>query len=110
MEEVFQLADRITILRDGRHVATDELANLSRDAVVQRMVGRKLADIYHYAPRALSAGALEVEGLCGPGLSGPCSFTAQSGEILGFFGTGRRGTHRVDETPCSAAPKKPRGR
>lgn len=51
MEEIFELCDRITILRDGRHVETAELASLTRDTVVQRMVGRKLADIYNYAPR-----------------------------------------------------------
>lgn len=51
IEEIFALCDRLTILRDGRHVETAELASLTRDTVVQRMVGRKLADIYNYAPR-----------------------------------------------------------
>lgn len=86
MEEIFELADRITILRDGRHVETSDLARLNRAAVVQRMVGRPLADIYHYAPRPPGGGGLDVDGVCGPGLSEPCSFTAQAGEILGFFG------------------------
>ena len=86
MEEIFQLGDRITILRDGRHVETNELANLTRDAVVQRMVGRKLADIYNYTPRSHGDGGLLVEGIFGPGLAEPCSFTAKAGEIFGFFG------------------------
>jgi L-arabinose transport system ATP-binding protein len=86
MEEIFELGDRITILRDGKHVETNELANLTRDAVVQRMVGRKLADIYNYAPRACAEGGLVVEGVCGPGLAEPCSFSAKAGEIFGFFG------------------------
>ncbi len=86
MEEIFELGDRITILRDGKHVETNELANLTRDAVVQRMVGRKLADIYNYTPRACGENGMIVEGLCGPGLSEPCSFNAKSGEIFGFFG------------------------
>ncbi|HEY1111460.1 MAG TPA: ATP-binding cassette domain-containing protein, partial [Opitutaceae bacterium] len=86
MEEIFQLCDRITILRDGKHVETAELAAISREHVVQRMVGRKLADIYHYAPRPLRGAGLAVEGLMGPGLAEPCSFTAGAGEILGFFG------------------------
>ncbi len=86
MEEIFELGDRITILRDGKHVETNELANLIREVVVQRMVGRKLADIYNYTPRAHGDGGLVVEGVCGPGLTEPCSFTAKAGEIFGFFG------------------------
>jgi L-arabinose transport system ATP-binding protein len=86
MEEIFQLCDRITILRDGRHVETGELASLNRDAVVHRMVGRELADIYNYTPRAHAGSGLTVEGLCGRGLTEPCSFEAKAGEIFGFFG------------------------
>ena len=86
MEEIFELCDRITILRDGRHVETCDLATITRDAVVQRMVGRKLADIYNYQPRPHPGGGLVVEGLVGPGLAEPCSFAAEAGEIFGFFG------------------------
>jgi L-arabinose transport system ATP-binding protein len=86
MDEIFELCDRITILRDGKHVETSELRLLTRDAVVQRMVGRELANIYNYSPRVHGGSALEVEGLRGPGLTEPCSFEAKSGEILGFFG------------------------
>ena len=86
MEEIFELCDRITILRDGRHVDTADLATLTRDAVVQRMVGRKLADIYNYTPRPPAGPGLVVAGLCGPGLAEPCTFSAAAGEILGFFG------------------------
>eukprot|EP01035_Chromulina_nebulosa_P069471 gene69471-biopygen34869 len=67
MEEIFTLCDRLTILRDGRHVETSELATLTRDTVVQRMVGRKLADIYNYTPRPHTATGLAVENLTGPG-------------------------------------------
>jgi L-arabinose transport system ATP-binding protein len=86
MEEIFELCDRITILRDGQHVETAGLRTWSRDAVVQRMVGRELANIYNYTPRDHTAGGLFVEGLRGPGLTRPCSFSAAGGEILGFFG------------------------
>ena len=86
MEEIFELCDRITVLRDGKHVETAELSSLTRDAVVQRMVGRELADIYNYTPRPLGGDGLAVENLLGPGLAAPCSFTARTGEIFGFFG------------------------
>jgi L-arabinose transport system ATP-binding protein len=86
MEEVFALCDRISILRDGKHVETTDLASLTRDKVVQRMVGRALADIYNYAPRAHGGEGLAVEKLAGPGLAEACSFNAKAGEIFGFFG------------------------
>ena len=86
MEEIFALCDRITILRDGQHVETAELATLTRDTVVRRMVGRELADIYNYSPRPTAGDGLAVEGLAGPGLAEPCTFSAKAGEIFGFFG------------------------
>jgi L-arabinose transport system ATP-binding protein len=86
MEEIFELCDAITILRDGRHVESGPLAGFTRDKVVQRMVGRELANIYNYQPRPHAAPALAVENLLGPGLAAPCSFSAAAGEILGFFG------------------------
>jgi L-arabinose transport system ATP-binding protein len=86
MEEIFELCDRITILRDGRHVETAALTSLTRDTVVQRMVGRELANIYSYTPRPARGPGLTVDGLAGPGLGEPCSFQAAAGEILGFFG------------------------
>jgi L-arabinose transport system ATP-binding protein len=105
MEEIFELCDRITILRDGRQVETADLASLTRDRVVQRMVGRELADIYNYTPRPPSGPGLTVEGLLGPGLAEPCSFTAQAGEILGFFGLVGAGRSELMKLIFGVVPK-----
>ncbi|MDO8543454.1 MAG: L-arabinose ABC transporter ATP-binding protein AraG [Opitutaceae bacterium] len=86
IEEIFTLCDRITILRDGKHVETAALENLTRDQVVHRMVGRELADIYGYMPRPTSGDGLTIEGLLGPGLAAPLSLHAEAGEIFGIFG------------------------
>jgi L-arabinose transport system ATP-binding protein len=86
MDEIFALCDRITILRDGRHVETTAISSVSRDDVVQRMVGRKLADIYNHQPRTRGPVRLAANALTGPGLSAPCSFAVHGGEILGVFG------------------------
>lgn len=86
MEEIFERCDRITILRDGCHVETAGLAGLTRDAVVQRMVGRRLADVYNYHSREQRSVGFAVQGVVGPGLAEPCSFMVGAGEILGFFG------------------------
>ena len=86
MEEIFALCDRITVLRDGRHVETGPLVSFSRDAVVERMVGRRLADIYRREERPPAGPGLTIEAITGPGLSAPCTFSAGAGEILGIFG------------------------
>ena len=86
MEEIFALSDRLTILRDGRHVETAERAKVTRDQVVRRMVGRELTEVHRYASRVPGTAVLTVKGLSGPGLKAPCSFDVRAGEILGFFG------------------------
>ena len=87
MEEIDALCDRVTVFRDGRHVAAfDTLQNLDRDRLVRAMVGRSIKDIYGYRPRARGPVRLEVEAVTGRGLKAPASFRAHSGEILGFFG------------------------
>jgi L-arabinose transport system ATP-binding protein len=105
MEEIFTLCDRLTILRDGRHVETGELASLTRDTVVQRMVGRQLADIYNYTPRPHPGEGLVVDGLTGPGLAEPCSFTVAAGEIFGFFGLIGAGRTELMRILFGAAPR-----
>jgi L-arabinose transport system ATP-binding protein len=86
MDEIFALCDRVTVLRDGRHIETAPLAAWSRDTLVHRMVGRPLAEVHRPAPRPLGPVALAVSGLRGPGLAAPCSFSVRAGEIFGLFG------------------------
>lgn len=87
MEEVFALCDACTVLRDGKHVRTyDSLAAITPARLVQDMVGRDIADVYAYAPRAHGAGGLEVSGIVGPGVREPVSLRVAQGEILGLFG------------------------
>jgi len=87
LEEVFEVCDAATVLRDGRHVATfDRLEGVSHDLLVSRMVGREIADVYGYEPRPHGGPALEVEGLRGPGLSAPASLAVAQGEVAVVFG------------------------
>ena len=93
MEEIFEICDRVTVLRDGRHVETfDSMEHVNHDVLVNRMVGRDISNIYGYTPRPHGGPALEVEGLLGPGLSEPVSLTVDRGEIVavvGLVGAGR---------------------
>ncbi|ATC64379.1 L-arabinose ABC transporter ATP-binding protein AraG [Nibricoccus aquaticus] len=87
MEEVFRLCDACTVLRDGAHVRThDSLKAITPDVLVKDMVGRDIADVYGYRPRAHGAPALEVEKIFGPGINAPVSLNVARGEILGLFG------------------------
>jgi L-arabinose transport system ATP-binding protein len=87
MEEIFQICDAATVLRDGQHVETfAALAGVSRDALVRKMVGRSISDIFGYRPRAIGKAALAVENLSGAALAAPASFAVHEGEIVGFFG------------------------
>jgi len=87
MDEIFQVCDRVTVLRDGRHVVTfDEMGALDRDVLIKNMVGRELPDIYNYRPRDFGGPALEVRDLEGPGLAAPASLSLAEGEIVALFG------------------------
>lgn len=87
MEEIFAICDAATVLRDGRHVETyPKLAEVAPDTLISKMVGRSIADIFHYRPRPHGTPALEVRGIHGPGVREPVSFSVAKGEIVGFFG------------------------
>src|SRR4051812_14704732 len=87
MPEVFHLCDTVSVLRDGQHVATRPIVDLSERDLVQMMIGRPLAD---YVPRregvVFGDEALRVEGLSSPGKFEDVSFTLRSGEVLGLAG------------------------
>jgi ABC-type sugar transport system ATPase subunit len=87
LPEVFRLADRITVLRDGAHVATLARDETSPQDLVRRMIGRELSG-YHAGPPAGPPGAplLEVEGLSSPGRLADVGFTVRAGEIVGLAG------------------------
>ena len=87
LEEIFEICDAVTVLRDGQLVETfGAMAGLGRETLVARMVGRAITDIYNYAPRRCGEGGLAVWGLFGPGLTVPADLTVASGEIVALFG------------------------
>ncbi|HXO99196.1 MAG TPA: L-arabinose ABC transporter ATP-binding protein AraG [Luteibacter sp.] len=87
LDEIFELCDAATIFRDGRKVADfDTLEGVTRDALVQRMVGREINDIWGYKPREQGEVRLSVKGVTGRSVPLPVSFDVRAGEIVGFFG------------------------
>ncbi|MGO9802767.1 MAG: sugar ABC transporter ATP-binding protein [Steroidobacteraceae bacterium] len=86
MEELFALADEISVLRDGRHVGTDLAGNLSREVVIRMMVGRELAALYPAPAPHADAVVLAAQGLSRGGEFHDVSFELHAGEILGIAG------------------------
>ncbi len=86
MDELKQIADRVTVLRDGEYVATVDAAATPIERIIGLMVGRTISDARIEGARAAGEIALEVRNLnCGP-LVRDVSFTLRKGEILGFAG------------------------
>ena len=90
LREVLDLADRITVMRDGQTIETLENDGLSEDRLIRAMVGRNLGSTppWHQSPAASSQNApilLSVDNLVAPGLAG-VSFEVHAGEILGIGG------------------------
>ncbi|MGV2903590.1 sugar ABC transporter ATP-binding protein [Microbacterium sp. AGC62] len=117
LKEIFDLCDRITILKDGALVSTDETAALTTDELVRRMVGRSIQSYFPDAVEGTTVGKarLELDG-CGNAYVDGVSLTLRAGEIVGIAGlqgSGRtelvegvfgiqaftRGSMRIDGAP-----------
>jgi ribose transport system ATP-binding protein len=86
LEEVQRVADRYTVLRDGRTVATDALASTTVAHIIQQMVGRPLEEAYPQVPHARGAPVLTLDAVTGTPLPRRASLTLHRGEILGMAG------------------------
>ncbi|HBY64501.1 MAG TPA: D-xylose ABC transporter ATP-binding protein [Solibacterales bacterium] len=86
LEELREVGDRVTVLRDGETVHTGPLAELPRERLIQHMVGRELSQIYRREPVPPGAPVLRVEGLCRRPLLQDISLTVRAGEIVGLAG------------------------
>ena len=88
LDEVERMTDQVVVMRDGRCVAQQPTASLSRQQMANLMVGRELADLYppKVTPPAATTPALRVQGLSVPGWAQDVSFEVRPGEILGFAG------------------------
>jgi len=85
LEEIGRIADRVTVLRDGRSIGTQPAAGFDRTELVRWMVGRDIGHDYPRPPRKPGEVVLKLSDLHAPGVHG-VSFELRSGEILGFAG------------------------
>jgi ribose transport system ATP-binding protein len=86
ISEVFEIADRITVFKDGRRVATHRVAEVTPDEVIHEMVGRRTAAVYARPPHSPGEPILEVRGMTRRGVVEDVSFTVRRGEIFGIGG------------------------
>jgi len=97
-EEVFEIADYFTVLRDGKYIGEGTIANITVDKVVQMVIGRSLGQMYPKFEAEKGNIILKVENLTKIGVFKNISFDLHKGEILGFFGLVGAGRSEVMQT------------
>ena len=103
LDEVFQVTDSITILRDGTYITTVNTADTNRQELVKLMVGRELTESYPQRTHELGDVILETRNLTGNSVEN-ISFQLRRGEILGFAGLVGCGRTETAQLICGAAP------
>ncbi|WP_062385599.1 sugar ABC transporter ATP-binding protein [Demequina iriomotensis] len=91
-DEVFDLCDTVTVMRDGEYIATSAIADTTVDALVRQMVGRDVTDLFPKVVAPVGDVLLRVEGLTRTGVFHDVSFEVRAGEIValaGLVGAGR---------------------
>ena len=86
MSELEQIADRVTVMRDGQYIATDRVSEVTRDELITKMVGRTLGDYYIHTPIPTNEPVLEVSDYSDGTSVRNASFILHRGEVLGFAG------------------------
>ena len=93
MEEVFEIADRLTVLRDGQYIGTVSARETNRNEIISMMVGREITDMYPKGEVEIGEEILRVENLCLKAKQGASyrplsnvSFSLRKGEVLGIAG------------------------
>ena len=98
LNEVFELADRVTVLRDGEYIGTQEVKATSESQLISMMVGRTIDNLFPKQEAEIGQVVLDVRRLNRPPLTRDISFTVRSGEIVGLaglVGSGRSETAQV---------------
>src|SRR5215203_5242396 len=86
LDEIFRIADRVTVMRDGKIVDTLPIDDLDEDKLVRLMVGRDIENLYPKTEVEIGDVVLRAEGITRGHVLKDCSFEVRSGEILGFAG------------------------
>ena len=104
MNEVFTIADEISVFRDGRYIATDRAENLDQNRLITLMVGRELSHMFPKGEAEIRGEILSVQDLALAGVFKNVSFALRQGEILGLAGLVGSGRTNVAETIFGVTP------
>ena len=86
MEEIFELCDRITVLRDGTYIDTKYIKDINMDDIVQMMIGRTIGERFPKRDVQIGKEVIRVEGLTSGKLFKKVNFSVKAGEVLGVSG------------------------
>ncbi|HDC4322251.1 ribose ABC transporter ATP-binding protein RbsA [Aeromonas hydrophila] len=103
LKEIFEICDRVTVLRDGKWIGEQAVSELDEDRIIEMMVGRRLEEQYPRLARELGPVSLQIKDLAGPGVRG-VSFSLRQGEILGFSGLMGSGRTELMKLIYGASP------
>lgn len=104
LEDLFELADRVTVLRDGHYVGTKAMEGVTTEELIQMMVGRTLEDLFPKQEVEAGEVVLRVDGLSREGVFADVSFELRKGEILGMAGLVGAGRTDVARTIFGISP------
>ncbi len=104
LEEVRAVADRFTVLRDGRAVGTGVVAETPTSEIIRLMVGRELAEMYHRTPHQIGEPVLDLSALTGDPMPVGADLELRRGEILGIAGLIGSGRTELVRTIFGLAP------
>jgi methyl-galactoside transport system ATP-binding protein/inositol transport system ATP-binding protein len=98
LNEVYEIADKITVYRDGEYIGAEDAKNIPKDKLINMMVGRNIDTLFPKIPCPIGEVKLEVKNLSCQNLFTNVSFTLRKGEILGIAGLIGAGRSEVIET------------
>ncbi len=110
MNEVFSLADRVTVLRDGKKVATLNNDEYDEKSLITMMIGRELVEMYPKREAEIKDVVLDVENFSLEGYFQNVSFNVHAGEIVGFSGLDSSGANAVTKALFGMTEIKPNGK
>ena len=102
LPEIFEVADRVTIMRDGQKVGTHHICDVSKEDVVEMMIGRKVDNYQHAGSAGNDEVIMKVEHLTHYGYVHDISFELKKGEILGVVGLAGSGRTELGRVLCGA--------
>lgn len=105
LEEIFEVCDRVTVIRDGQYISTKNVKETNKDELVADMVGRKMGSYYPKADTKIGKEILKVEHYYDEGFLNDINFNLRTGEILGFAGLAGAGRTELMESLCGFTGK-----